>query len=366
MNDHTLRETLADLTLDLIGVESVTGNEAAIAAFVAQWFREKVPADWVDVVGNSVMVRPTPLSVPTVGLFGHLDTVPGREDQPPRRDHEYVYGTGSSDMKGALAVKMVLAAEMAGTDPSRWLRRPLFVFYDAEEGPYLESGLIPLEAARGEVLREMEFAICMEPTSNTIQMGCTGTLHATLTFTGKRAHTARPWQGENAMHKAGPLLSELLAREPIDIQYGDLLFREVMSVTVASGPTARNVVPDHFSLNLNYRFSPAKSLEEAQQDVMELVAGRAEVTFTDLCPSGEPCLDNPHFKALHALTLAAIEPKQAWTDVARIQTWGIDAINYGPGDGAEAHQRNEKAPIGPLVTTYRELERFFLGNSERA
>ena len=166
------------------------------------------------------------------------------------------------------------------------------------------------------------------------------------------------------MHKAGPLLTTLLNREPVDIRYGDLLFREVMSITVANGPTARNVVPDQFTLNLNYRFSPAKTLEQAQQDVLDLVQDQAEVTFTDLCPSGEPCIENPHFLALQELTGAPIEPKQAWTDVARIQTWGIDAINYGPGDGAEAHQRNEKAPIDPLVTTYKELERFIFESSK--
>ena len=351
----SLRDELADLTLELIQIESVTGNESAIADFVAQWFRERVPHEWVDHVGNCVLVVPPENGKPTIGLFGHLDTVPGREDQPPRRDQEFVYGTGASDMKGALAVKMLLASRLQMETCSV---RPLFVFYDAEEGPYLKSGLIPLEKARGELLRTMEFAICMEPTNDTIQMGCTGTLHATLTFDGRRAHTARPWQGENAMHKAGPLLSELLQREPVDLYYGDLLFREVMSITVATGPTARNVVPDEFKLNLNYRFSPSKNLDEAQEDVRKLVDGRANIEFTDLCPSGEPCLENPVFQKFLKQTGAAVEPKQAWTDVARLQTWGIDAINYGPGDGAQAHQRNERAPIDPLMTAYTTLDKF--------
>jgi len=355
MTSSPLRDELADLTLDLIRVESVTGNESAIAEYVAQWFRKRVPEEWVDHVGNSVLVVPPENGHPTLGLFGHLDTVPGREDRPARRDDQFVYGTGASDMKGALAVKMLLATRLREEDLGV---RPVFVFYDAEEGPYLKSGLIPLEEARGDLLRKLDFAICMEPTNGTIQMGCTGTLHATLSFDGKRAHTARPWQGENAMHKAGPLLTELLSRKPVDIYYGELLFREVISITTATGPTARNVVPDEFKLNLNYRFSPSKSLEQAQKDIIELVGDQATVSFTDLCPSGEPCLDNPVFQRLLKQTGAPVEPKQAWTDVARLQTWGIDAINYGPGDGAQAHQRNETAPIDPLVTAYETLQVF--------
>lgn len=349
---ESLRDQLAALTLELIRIESVTGDEKAIADFVESWLLKRVGEPHCKRAGNSIIVALPDNGLPTIGFFGHLDTVPGREDNPPRMDEHTLYGTGASDMKGALAVKMLLAANLV---PQSLGVRPMFVFYDAEEGPYLESGLIPLEEALGELLREVDFAICMEPTNGTLQMGCTGTLHATLHMDGKRAHTARPWQGDNAMHKAGPLLTELLHREPVDLHYGDLLFREVMSVTVASGPTARNVVPDRFDLNLNYRFSPSKTLEQAQQDVLDWVDGRATVVFTDLCPSGEPCLDNPHFKRLLAQTGAPVEPKQAWTDVARLQVWGIDAINYGPGDGAQAHQKNEEAPIAPLVEAYEVL-----------
>ena len=160
------------------------------------------------------------------------------------------------------------------------------------------------------------------------------------------------------MHKAGPLLTELLGREPVDLHYGDLLFREVISVTVAEGPTARNVVPDHFRLNVNYRFSPSKTLEQAQQDIHDLVDGRGTVEFTDLCPSGEPCLENSHFQRFLKTIPVPVEPKQAWTDVARLQTWGVDAINFGPGEGAQAHQRNESAPIAPLAESFEALIQF--------
>jgi len=263
-------------------------------------------------------------------------------------------------MKGALAVMLALAEDL---DSQSLPIRPAYVFYDKEEGPYVDNGLEPLYAEHGAILDSMDLAICMEPTCSTVQMGCTGTLHATVRVEGKRAHSARPWQGENAIHKAGPLLSELLERAPVDVYRGDLLFREVITATVARSPEARNVVPDFFEINLNYRFAPGKSLEQAQQDILDLVADRAKVEFTDLCPSGEACVDNGHVKRLLEQTGAAVEPKQAWTDVARLQGWGIDAINYGPGESAQAHQRNEHAPIEPMVHAYHAMRQFFESES---
>ena len=350
-----LADRLAQTTLDLIEIESVTGNEAAIADHVENVLRDIFDGQVIR-SGNSVIAIPEADDRPTLALFGHLDTVPGREDQPPRRDDVNVYGTGASDMKGALAVMLALAEDLNSNELPI---RPAYVFYDKEEGPYVDNGLEPLYAAHGAILDSMDLAICMEPTCSTVQMGCTGTLHATVRIEGKRAHSARPWQGENAIHKAGPLLTELLGREPVDVYRGDLLFREVITATVVRSPQARNVVPDFFEINLNYRFAPGKSLQQAQQDIVDLVAGRAEVEFTDLCPSGEACIDNPHVKRLLEETGAAVEPKQAWTDVARLQGWGIDAINYGPGESAQAHQRNEYAPISPMVDAYHALRQFF-------
>jgi succinyl-diaminopimelate desuccinylase len=118
------------------------------------------------------------------------------------------------------------------------------------------------------------------------------------------------------------------------------------------------VVPDAFELNLNYRFAPGKTLERAQQDIRELVGGRAEVEFTDLSPSGRVCADNPLFQRLLSVTGAKSAAKQAWTDVARLSEAGIDAVNFGPGETAQAHQKNESAPLKSLESVYDQLLRF--------
>ncbi|HSP78290.1 MAG TPA: succinyl-diaminopimelate desuccinylase, partial [Myxococcaceae bacterium] len=305
--------------------------------------------------GHSLVLGSLQDERPTVALVGHLDTVPAHPgDREARLEGERVYGLGASDMKGGLAVMMALAEDLPRAELPVNL---VVVLYEREEGPYLESGLGPLFEARPELGR-VKFGIAMEPTDGVVQVGCVGSLHVTLRFHGRSAHSARPWQGENAIHKAGPLLAELLARPRREVVRDGFTFYEVMSITRASGGRARNVVPERMELNLNYRFAPGKTVEQAQQDVRELVGAAAEVEFTDLAPSGRVCADNPLYQRLMALTGLPAESKQAWTDVARFAEFGVDAVNYGPGETAQAHQANESAPIPALAVAYEKLARF--------
>lgn len=335
--------TLAERALALCRIPSPIGSEWALADHVEAWARALASAPEVVRVGHSLAVMPRSGQAPRVALVGHLDTVPPHASEPaPRLDAERLYGLGSSDMKGGLAVMMALAESLTTAAP-----QTAYVFYEREEGPYLESGLGPL-FERVPTLRQTKFAVALEPTDNAVQVGCMGSLHATVRFVGKNAHSARPWQGENAIHKAGALLSELASRSRREVKVGGLSFYEVMSVTLAHGGRARNVVPDAFELNLNYRFAPGTSVAQAQQNVRELVAGRAEVAFTDLAPAGRVCDGNPLFQRLLAATGRPPEAKQAWTDVGRLSEMGIDAVNYGPGEVAQAHQANESAPTAAL------------------
>ncbi len=353
-----LAARLAQSTLQLCRIASPIGHEGPLADHVERWALARFPREAVVRVGHSLVVGWLEDPRPTVALVGHIDTVPAHpNDGPPRLEGERVFGLGSSDMKGGLAVMMALAEDLPLSELPVNL---LLILYEREEGPYVESGLGPLFDQRPE-LKRVRFGIAMEPTDGVVQVGCVGTLHATLKFTGRSAHSARPWQGENAIHKAGPLLSELLARQRVEVLHEGFAFYEVMSVTLAHGGRARNVVPDTLELNLNYRFAPGKSLAQAQEDVRALVAGRAEVTFTDLSPSGRVCADNPLYQRLLAVTGLPASSKQAWTDVARFSEWGVDAVNYGPGETAQAHQANESAPVHALAVAYEKLAAFLRG-----
>ena len=344
--------TLAARALQLVKIPSVIGNEAEIADHVEAWARKHYAASEIVRVSHSLVIGQRSDPRPTIALVGHLDTVPAHpEGNPARIEGDRLFGLGSSDMKGSLAVMMALAEALPrDTLPVNLL----LVFYEREEGPFQESGLGPL-FERVPELKKLRFAIAMEPTDGAVQVGCVGTLHATLKFEGKAAHSARPWQGKNAIHAAGPVLNELAARERKAVIVQGHTFYEVMSATLAKGGRARNVVADSFELNVNYRFAPGKSLEEAQKDVHDFAAGRCAVTFTDLAPSGRLCGDNPFFQQLEKLSARPAEAKQAWTDVARFSELGVDAVNYGPGETAQAHQHHESASVAALQHAYDAL-----------
>jgi succinyl-diaminopimelate desuccinylase len=350
-----LSQTLATRTLDLCRVSSVIGQERAIADMLEQWGRSVFPADAVQRIGHTLVFGRAGMDArPNIGLFGHVDTVPAHPGDPePSIEGADVVGLGSSDMKSGIAVMQLLAERLDRSGPFN----VVYVMYEREEGPYLENGLGPLFAARSD-LRQLDFAICLEPSDNTIQMGCCGSLHAQIRFSGRSAHSARPWQGENAVHKAGSLLARLLAMKPNDVVLQGYLFREVFNVTLASGGRARNVIPEAMTLNLNYRFAPNRSLDEAKAEVLRLVGDAASVEFTDLAPAGAVFADNPLLKRLVQHTRAAVESKQAWTDVARLGLQGIPAVNFGPGSSAQAHQAGERVSIAAVVRGFELLLKF--------
>lgn len=352
--------TLAERALELIRIPSVIGDEKAIADLVEAWARAHYKPEEIVRVSHSLVIGRRDDPRPSLALVGHLDTVPAHPDgNVPRIEGDRLFGLGASDMKGSLAVMMALAEALPrDTLPVNLL----LVFYEREEGPFQESGLGPLFAAVPEISK-LTFAIAMEPTDGAVQVGCVGSLHAKVTFKGQAAHSARPWQGKNAIHSAGSFLSDLDARERTAVQVENHTFFEVMSATLASGGRARNVVADAFEVNLNYRFAPGKTLETAQQDVVSFVKDRADIRFTDLSPSGRLCGSNPWFQKLEKRTQRPAEAKQAWTDVARFSELGVDAVNYGPGETAQAHQRGESASVSALKHSYDVLFDLLTGHS---
>ena len=335
--------SLDETLLWLCNIPSPIGEEAEICGAVAERLGRAELAAPIRRYGNSLVVPLTRGSGrPHVALVGHLDVVRTAHDGPPRIEGDKLFGPGSSDMKSGLALMIDLAESAA--------RPPLdltLVFYAREEGPFVENELGPVLAEDPE-LRHATIAVCLEPSDNRLQLGCAGSVHASVRFHGRTAHSARPWEGENAIQKAAPFLTRLSHREATRTRIDGLEWASVMSATLASGGRARNVVPDLFELNVNHRFGPDKTLEEAKAAVEKLVAGDAEVVFVDEAPPAPPFRNHPLVEALAKSGVVSVEPKQAWTDVARFSALGVVAVNFGPGINSQAHQRNEWTSLSLL------------------
>ena len=350
-----MKEKLTEYLVNLVRIPSVIGNEKEISDYVETFSKNYYPDRNIIRYSNSLIVYDEiDPSKKTLALVGHLDTVPGENDFTGQIIDGKLYGLGASDMKGGLAVMMGLMDYFSDKQKRFNL---IYVFYEKEEGPYIDNGLEPL-LTDFDIIQKADLALALEPTDNKVQVGCLGTLHASIIFEGKRAHSARPWQGENAIHKAADFLKRLADYGIHEYEFGGMKFLEVMNATMVEFSGGRNIIPDRFVINVNYRFAPGKSIEQAKEDVLKLVNGEAKVEFTDLCPSGDVCLYNPILSQLIEKFSLPVEAKQAWTDVARLSLHGIDAVNFGPGDPSQAHQKNEYIPLENLYKNFDILKDF--------
>lgn len=342
----TLPRRLSERTLELVDVPSESRQEAAIAAHVLGTLESGgVP---VRDAGDTCILAGTtaPAGRPWLLLAGHLDTVPAQGNIPGEILDDRVVGLGASDMKGALAVMIELALSAPEADVDIG-----FLFFGREELPPSESALGPL-LAREPALTEADLVLMMEPTANRVQAGCLGNLNATWSFEGRSGHSARPWQAENAVAALARGVAELEEREPVEHEFDGLSFHEVFSVTSVEGGIARNVIPGEARAHVNYRYPPGVTPDEAEERLREACEGHGSVEVDGNSPSGPVVTTGPLVERLAALSGGPIEPKQAWTPVAEFGAAGVAAVNFGPGDPAQAHRADEEISAEALARCY--------------
>ncbi len=354
-------DTLADLLETLVNIPSETGREAAIADWVGDRLRALGRGELMR-SGHALVWRgPRGRGArPLLALAGHLDTVPANGNAGARRAGGRLYGLGASDMKAGDAVLLALLERL---DPGRLRFDLAAVFYDAEEGPLEANGLCRL---LGEMpwLREARLAILLEPTDLRVELGCIGTLNAEVRVTGTSAHSARPWLGVNAVGRAAPWLAEI-TRFPVSVaRVGGVEYRETLQVTTLRSGRAKNVVPDELVANLNYRFPPDRTLEQAEARLRALVPADFEFRIVDRAAPGRVCDDPPEVREFVSRFGATVTGKQGWTDVAQFTAAGVPAFNFGPGLPEQAHQAGEYCPLENLERAYRWLAEF-LGQEGR-
>ncbi len=349
---------LVELTMAICDIESVSGNEAALADEVEKLLTQ---SEHLSVVrdGNAV-VASTNLGLGSrVVIAGHIDTVPVVSNLPTQLHHfereQVIVGRGTVDMKAGVAVMLKLAVELVHPNVDiTW------VFYDNEEVASDLNGLGRLVRNRPELIQG-DFAVLCEPTSALIEGGCNGTIRVEVSASGVKAHSARPWMGENAIHKLAPALEKLASYQPETLNVDGLDYRESLNAVLASAGIAANVIPDQATLTVNYRFAPSRSGGEAEAMLREFFEGY-EVRVTDLAVGARPGLNTPQAQAFMASLGSEVKPKYGWTDVARFSSLGIPAVNYGPGDPSLAHADNENVPVGHLFDCEAGLRRWLSSN----
>ncbi|MCB0932601.1 MAG: succinyl-diaminopimelate desuccinylase [Mycobacterium sp.] len=350
-----LRADPIELTAALVDIPSVSRDESRIADAVEQALREQTDYEVLR-NGDAVLAR-TNLGRPTrVILAGHLDTVPIADNVPSHRDADHIYGCGTSDMKSGDAVFLHLAATIA--EPRHDIT---MVFYDCEEIEASANGLGRIERELPDWLLA-DVAILGEPSGGYIEAGCQGTLRAVVSAAGVRAHSARSWLGDNAIHKLGPVLDRLSSYAGRIVDIDGCTYREGLSAVHVDGGVAGNVIPDAASVTVNFRFAPDRSPAEALDHVRQVFDGLdVHVEQTDAAPGALPGLYQPAAAALVAAADGMVRAKFGWTDVSRFAALGIPAVNYGPGDPNLAHRRDERVSIAQITAVTATLARYLGG-----
>ena len=339
-----LTASSVDLTRAICDIPSVSGDEKTLADAIEAAI---APLAHLEVIrhGNTIVARTDRGRAQRVVIAGHIDTVPINANLPTR-DIEidgapFLWGRGTVDMKAGTAVQLKLAAELV--DPAidvTWM------WYDNEEVEASKNGLALLAAVRPDLFRA-DFAILGEPSDGEVEGGCNGTLRAVVRTSGVRAHSARAWIGENAIHRAAPILARLAEYRAKEVLVEGLLYRESLSAVRITGGVAGNVIPDACEVEINYRFAPSKSAADAEAHIRGVLAG-FDIEITDAAEGARPGLDAEIAKQFVAAVGAEPRPKYGWTDVARFSALGIPAVNYGPGDPHLAHHDEERVSYAQI------------------
>jgi succinyl-diaminopimelate desuccinylase len=343
-----------ELTEAICNIESVSGNEKALADAIESALSA---AAHLEVIrdGDAIVARTNLGRASRVVIAGHIDTVPLADNLPVSRrsidGEEVLWGRGTVDMKAGVAVQLKLAVELSSPNVD-----VTWVFYDHEEVEASLNGLGRISRNRPELL-EASFAVLCEPSSSQVEGGCNGTMRVEVRTSGVKAHSARPWMGENAVHKAGQLLSKLASNQPAEVEVDGLVYRESLNAVLISGGIATNVIPDETVITVNYRFAPSKSEAEAFDYLKSFFDG-FEVELKDSAAGARPGLDLPEAAAFVAATGSIAKPKYGWTDVARFSALGIPAVNFGPGDPNKAHADDENVPLEQITSAFEALRKW--------
>jgi len=379
---NEVRDELVRLTRDLVSIRSVNppGSEAEIAGYVENYLEDLgLATTSVDLNGDpdrrSVVGRIPGKGSGSIVLCGHLDTVDVTEEHwtVPAFDglvkDDRIYGRGSADMKGGLAVMMVLARLIveSGMTPDRDV---VLAFTADEEKGY--GGAYNLGS--GDLLDDSEFLIITEPTNGDVYAGEKGELWAEVTFHGKAAHGSTPENGVNAVMIAAEFALNLASR--VDkFPRDDSIGRTTLNVGQLDGGWQVNIVPDKATVKLDFRVITDDHRElalEAVNELAEKLAGEAGGEYeAEVMSYQKPVVSDVEDHFVSGFYRAAgskpggddgtspiIVPY--CTDAsALVPQLEVPLVLYGPGAIEMAHQPDEYVEIDSLIESLETFVEFF-------
>lgn len=322
-------EDCVALTRALVDIDSTTGREQEVAAFISRTLRERgwhVDEQPLADGRCNVIAR---IGDPTVVLSTHFDCVP--PFFPSRVEGNRIYGRGACDAKGILAAQVAAAerARLAG-------RTDVGLLFVAGE----ERGSDGAKAANTWPTSS-KLLINGEPTDNRLGIATKGVYRARLTATGRAAHSSLPHLGESAIEK---MLDALVALREADWPADDVLGETNYSIGLMSGGVAPNVIPPNASAELMFR---------TVGDYREVRDLLGDVIGT--CASIEDVLVVPpvHLKTVDGFDTAVFAYT---TDVPFLTNWGTPML-LGPGSITVAHTDQECIEIADLEEAVRHYQR---------
>lgn len=238
------------------------------------------------------------------------------------------------------------------------------MFYDGEEIADEHNGLARLVRNAPQLLQG-DFAVLLEPSDSGIEGGCNGNATVRVHARGTACHSARPWMGHNAIHDLAEVLARIGGADVPDVEVDGLTYRQSLNAVAVSGGIADNVIPDHATVTVNFRFAPRWDGARAVRFLTDEVFGGLEVEVLDCAEGARPGLDRPAAAAFVEALGLPVRAKQGWTDVSRFTALGVPAVNFGPGETEFAHTDDERCRVDQLVQAEQALLGWLAGPVDR-
>jgi succinyl-diaminopimelate desuccinylase len=340
------------LTERLIRYDTSTPEGIKKAAeFVKGWLESR------DIAVEELEVRGMPLlaasagaeDAPRIVFHGHLDVVPGREEQfRPHVEGDRLYGRGAYDMKGALAAMMGAVQELRD---AKDVCVVFAVVPDEESEEEIDRGTDTL--IRNGI--SGDFAITGEPTDLHIGVQAKGVLALRLQVTGTAAHGSTPWLGDNAILKALDVFRGIESL-PFARESSDLFDRPSINLGRILGGDALNKVPDACVIDVDIRYLPGQEPAEIKAQISEIDSVSVLAQFHRMPAIVER--NNPFVQVLSECASKLLDTetisvgRDGASDAICFLQAGVPAVEYGPR-GAGHHGPAEWVSLSSL-TSYRQ------------